>query len=95
MLASTRTMLGLISRCTSSTAPGCGRRCILTLYLIRQPTPGTGRYAELPARPLELAGAALVLILLTSVPLGSGRRATATVCRISPYVSSRFWRVDA
>ncbi len=95
MLASTRTMLGLDSRCMSSTAPGCGRRCILTLDLIRQPTPGAGRYAELPARHLELAGAALVLILLTSVPLGIGRRAIAIVCRISPYVSSRFWRVDA
>ena len=31
MLASTRTMLGLISRCTCSTEPGCGKRCILTL----------------------------------------------------------------
>lgn len=31
MLASTRTMLGLVSRCTSSMAPGYGRRCILTL----------------------------------------------------------------
>ncbi|XNM52715.1 hypothetical protein ACLK2I_19195 [Escherichia coli] len=31
MLASTRTMPGWISRCTSSMAPGCGRRCILTL----------------------------------------------------------------
>ncbi len=95
MLASTRTMLGRISRCTSSMAPGYGRRCILTWYLIRQPTPGAGRYAELPARTLELAGAALVLILLTSVPLVSGRRATAIACPISPSVSSRSRRVDA
>lgn len=43
----------------------------------------------LPAT-LELAGAALVLILLTSVPSVSGRRATAIACPISPSVSSRF-----
>ncbi len=95
MLASTRTMLGLDSRCTCNTAPGYGRRCISISVLIRQPTPGAGRYAELPARHVELAGAALVLILLTSVPLGIGRRAIAIICRISPYVSSRFSRVDA
>ncbi len=95
MLASTRTMLGLDQRCMSSTAPGCGRRCILTLVSIRQPTPGAGRYAELPARHAGLAGAALVLILLTSVPLGIWGRAIAIVCRISPYVSSRFSAVDA
>ena len=40
----------------------------------------------LPAT-LELAGAALVLILLTSV---SGLHATAIACPISPSVSSRF-----
>ncbi len=44
----------------------------------------------LPAT-LELAGAALVLILLDfCAVLVSGRRAIAIVCRISPYVSSRF-----
>ena len=41
MLASTRTMLGL----DQSLSVQYG-----TWYLIRQPTPGTGRYAELPAR---------------------------------------------
>ena len=41
MLASTRTMLDWISRCTSSTAPGCGRRCILTLV---SHSPANARY---------------------------------------------------
>lgn len=39
MLASTRT--GWISRCTSSTVPGCGRRCILTLV---SHSPANARY---------------------------------------------------
>lgn len=50
MLASTRTMLGLDQPLYVQYGTWLWKALHLVWYLIRQPTPGTGRYAELPAR---------------------------------------------
>ncbi len=91
MLASTRTMLGLDQPLYVQYGTWLWKALHLDFGIsFASQRPVLDDMLNFLPATLELAGAALVLILLTSVPLGIWARATATVCRISPYVSSRF-----
>lgn len=91
MLASTRTMLGLDQPLYVQYGTWLWKALHLDFGIsFASQRPVLDDMLNFLPATLELAGAALVLILLTSYRSVSGRRAIATVCRISPYVSSRF-----
>lgn len=91
MLASTRTMLGLDQPLYVQYGTWLWKALHLDFGIsFASQRPVLDDMLNFLPATLELAGAALVLILLTSVRSVSGRRAIAIVCRISPSVSSRF-----
>ena len=89
MLASTRIYAGAGSAAVRPVAaPGCGRRCILTLVSHSPANAGAGRYAEFPAHAGTCRAALVLTAHLRTTSVSGG--AIAIVCRISPSVSSRF-----
>ncbi len=91
MLASTRTMLGLDQPLYVQYGTWLWKALHLDFGIsFASQRPVLDDMLNFLPATLELAGAALVLILLTSVPLGIWARATAIACPISPSVSSRF-----
>lgn len=91
MLASTRTMLGLDQPLYVQYGTWLWKALHLDFGIsFASQRPVLDDMLNFLPATLELAGAALVLILLTSCRSVSGRRAIAIVCRISPSVSSRF-----
>ena len=91
MLASTRTMLGLDQPLYVQYGTWLWKALHLDFGIsFASQRPVLDDMLNFLPATLELAGAALVLICSLPYRSVSGRRATATDCRISPYVSSRF-----